>query len=548
MRVIAARSNRCEQIVAARQKAGMTQKDLSREIHVPLWLVDRFERGLEDAGPYVPSIVRATGHQIVWGGSSHTPAREARSFRAEWVVALRREPSTTLILGVLTTLIVIRFFTEGIAVLPRSTTFIDVPIFLLLVGVAITRGRSLPRRDASFTLLGTLFLVIVVATTVVNIGRVHPAPVLLFLYGFLGPLAIYQAVYRLWPVGQAIKLSRLLVGLALIQFVVVAAIDLPEFLRTRDPDVVSGTFGDNPYQLVFYLLVTAALLAGIATFEKRRLAARFAPLLFVAIAATIFLAQYRTVLITTMMTLLVVAGFLSIARGRGFLLGVALITAFIAMLSVVQTHFPETKFETVVSTIQSDPGFYLSTRLHSADGLYALYSDHPETVVTGTGPGTFSSRSWRTFAILKRTRTAVAAPLAEKLTGGGYRTDIADKYVVSRLRDSEAIQGSYALTQPFSSYASLLAEVGVLGCAALIGLYLVALFRSARFTLTAFRTAVPGDPLPALLLASTIAFLVLLQLGAFENWLEVTRLTFPSWTLLAVATKECRARQAADEA
>jgi hypothetical protein len=341
-----------------------------------------------------------------------------------------------------------------------------------------------------------------------------------------------------------VRLSRLLVGLAHVQFLAVAAFDLPEFLRTRNPDVVSGTFGDNPYQLVFYLLVVAALLAGIATFEKRRLAARFAPLLFVAIAATVFLAQYRTVLITTMLTLLVVAAFLSVGRRRGLLLGAGLLVTFVAMLSFVQRSFPETKFKTVVSTIQSDPWFYFTTRLHSADGLYALYSDQPRAIVTGTGPGTFSSRAWRTFAILERTRTNVAAPLAEKLTGGNYRTDVADEYVVPRLRDAQTVQGSYALTQPFSSYASLLAEVGVLGCAILIGLYGIALLRAGRLTLAAFRTAVPGDPLPALLLAATVAFLVLLQLAAFENWLEVTRLTFPSWILLAVATKEFRARAA----
>jgi hypothetical protein len=42
-----------------------------------------------------------------------------------------------------------------------------------------------------------------------------------------------------------------------------------------------------------------------------------------------------------------------------------------------------------------------------------------------------------------------------------------------------------------------------------------------------------------------MALFVLLQMGFLENWLEVARVTFPTWILLAVATKEFRARYGA---
>jgi hypothetical protein len=48
--------------------------------------------------------------------------------------------------------------------------------------------------------------------------------------------------------------------------------------------------------------------------------------------------------------------------------------------------------------------------------------------------------------------------------------------------------------------------------------------------------------LPALALACTAAFFVLLQMGILQSWLEVTRITFPSWILLAVITKEFQSR------
>src|SRR3712207_7413413 len=57
--------------------------------------------------------------------------------------------------------------------------------------------------------------------------------------------------------------------------------------------------------------------------------------------------------------------------------------------------------------------------------------------------------------------------------------------------------------------------------------------RSTLFPYTTlFRSATDGDPLPALLCASTVAFFVLLQMALLENWFEVTRITFLSWIIL----------------
>jgi hypothetical protein len=67
-------------------------------------------------------------------------------------------------------------------------------------------------------------------------------------------------------------------------------------------------------------------------------------------------------------------------------------------------------------------------------------------------------------------------------------------------------------------------------------------------TLAIRRGAARGDPLPALLLACTAAFFVLVQLALLDNWLEVARITFFSWALLAIATKEFEARGTARDA
>ncbi len=59
-----------------------------------------------------------------------------------------------------------------------------------------------------------------------------------------------------------------------------------------------------------------SLLAGIYTYERQRLVARFAPLLIGLSLATIVLAQYRALLITTGLALLLTAVILGRRRSR----------------------------------------------------------------------------------------------------------------------------------------------------------------------------------------------------------------------------------------
>ena len=361
-----------------------------------------------------------------------------------------------LVIGVLATLVCIRFFTEVVDALPRATTFLDVPCFLLLVAAAAARPLDLPRHKAYPSFLGPAMIFVAISTisALVNVSRMELAPPLLFFYTFLSPLGIFYATYRLWPVGRAKALSQLLVVLLLVQIAVVAVINLPAFFSSKDPDSISGTFGDNQYQLVFYLLVLSGVLAAMMRFERRRLSARVAPLLFIAIAVIIFLAQFRALLATTIVSVALIGVFLGVARGRGLAIGVFVLVAFVGSLWYVSDRYPSTKFASTIHTFTTDPLYFVRERVAAGSGVWQLYSDKPLTIVTGSGPATFSSRAWRTFGDLRLTRTAVAAPYAGALTGGEYHTDVADKYVIPRAQESVVIQGSNAVTWPWSSYFS----------------------------------------------------------------------------------------------
>jgi transcriptional regulator with XRE-family HTH domain len=548
-----------ERIAEARRRAGLTQKQLAGSLGVSLWTVEELERGNREPRPVLTAVAEATAAQRSWlVGDSIRGQLEAAQVEADGEDRAADSPPADdlasgslfgrqLVLWSIGLLVTIRFFTEVVSVLPRAANFVDIPIFIALVGAAIRQRRIESEeigRSPKYLVSGLLFLMICAISVVVNPDRIAVAPVLVFIYGFLAPLAVYYAVYRIWPVGGALSLSRLLVVLGLLQLVVVASVDLPQFLSHQDPDRITGTFGENAYQLVFFMLVFACVVAGIFTFEKQRVIARFAPLLFVAILAVIFLAQYRALLVTTGLTVLAIGAILGSTRARGFLVGAIAMIAFLGTLSFVAQEFPVLRFADTVSTLRADPTLYFGARLGAVRSALRLFSENPRFILTGAGPGTYSSRAWQTFALSKsKSRSNVAGSYVVALTGGHpYHTDVSDKYTEPQLVTGASITGSKALSSPFSSYTSLLGEVGLLGALTILSAYVMALFQAGRMTIAVIRRPRSRDPLIALVFASAATFYLLLQLAFLENWLEVTRVTFLSWALLAIVTKEFQTR------
>jgi DNA-binding XRE family transcriptional regulator len=541
-------------VAVARRAMGLTQRDLAARLRVSLWTVEQLEAGRRDPEAHLGAIAELTQRPETWfreglGGARPAAAAPSGAGTESAGGIHRSAGGQGLVLASLGALVLVRFFTEVVGVLPRALNFVDVPLLAVLVvaAAAVHLPRGQQEEATRYLPAAALFLLLCVVAAVANPSRVELGPVLVFIYGFLGPLLLYWSVYRLWPPGAALSLSRLLVALLVVELAVVALIDLPRFLGTDNPDEITGTFGENPYQLVFFLLVVAAVLAGIFTFEHRRAAARFAPVLFVAILAVILLAQYRALLFTTALTIVVLTLVLGSARARGLVAGAVAAVAFVSALSYTSQAFPILNVAPVLSTFQSDPTSYVSERARALSHFARLYGDEPRYIATGTGPGTYSSRAWQTFSqIHSESESNVQGEYASLLTGGeAYQTDVSRKYVEPQSKKGEAIQGSKALTSPYSSYGALLAEVGLLGFLVMVGIYIRAFAQAIRMTVVTRLRAHPGDPLPALVFGSAMALFVLLQMGFLENWLEVARVTFPTWMLLAVASKEFRVRYGA---
>jgi transcriptional regulator with XRE-family HTH domain len=535
-------------LARARRAAGLSQRALADRLGTSLSTVDAIEAGRRDPTPFVARVAEVTSTPLGAFTSRAQPAIAPTSApgskdRTHVAEGLDRR---NLVLAAIVLLVTVRFFTEVHPVLPRAANFIDIPIFLVAVGVVATQPSV--RTGRWYLRTGPLiaaFFVLSLISVVVNIGRVDPAPVIVFIYGFVAPILLYAVTYRVWPPGNAVTLSRTLVALGIVQLGVVLLVDLPRFVGSHDPDEVSGTFGTNAYQLVFVLLVLVALVVGIATFEPGTRVARFAVPLVASFFVVMLLAQYRALLVSTVVAIFAVAYLLK-GRGRGVLaVGVASV-AFAGAFYYVATNLSFLRLDAAARSISGSPTEYMKGRAGVVGHVLDMYGDIPATIAIGSGPGTYSSRAWQTFAKADSTsRANVVGGYATSLTGGHvYTTDVSEKYVEPQLERGTVQQGSRAISNPFSSYASLMAELGVLGAVLIVSIYVGALGRLWRMARGLIRSPRTGDPLPAVIIATFVAFLTLLQMAFLENWFEVTRITFVVWMMFAVCCKELDAREA----
>src|SRR5262249_28577941 len=96
--------------------------------------------------------------------------------------------------------------------------------------------------------------------------------------------------------------------------------------------------------------------------------------------------------------------------------------------------------------------------------------------------------------------------------------------------------GSGTADGPFTSYVSLAAETGLLGFAAMIGLYAVSWWRLVSLARTT------GDRVErSTALAAAGALLTLMAVSLLDNYLEQTRLGCLTWFLVGLAWSRHRA-------
>src|SRR5205814_1836557 len=162
--------------------------------------VDRLERGEQDAQAYLQAVADATGTEPSVLLDDVAPAVTPAPMRSAMPVAARHHGIRRgIVAWGLAILVVVRFFTEVVHLLPGVTQFVDVPLIIVLVFAAMLVPRdALKPAGPPFSAIGGAFLVVAAVATLSNLERVALPPALLFVYGFGGPFVVYAAVRRIW--------------------------------------------------------------------------------------------------------------------------------------------------------------------------------------------------------------------------------------------------------------------------------------------------------------------------------------------------------------
>ena len=223
-------------------------------------------------------------------------------------------------------------------------------------------------------------------SVVLNVSRVLPPPVLLFVYGFLSPLAFAWVALRIWPVGQVVALSRSTYSTRPIAVRRRCAIRFSEICLVWKCRTLLQERRRNGYQLVFFLLVFSVLVAGIATFEPQRRTAKFsAPVLLGLAFLIIFLAQYRALLVSAASTVVFVGLILGSQRARGLVIGSIGVVAFVEP-RIRGRRLPRTGVRSLLT-----PSGKTRSRSYPRDSIHGgtfhpCKADDPLYAVAGTRP------------------------------------------------------------------------------------------------------------------------------------------------------------------
>jgi len=437
------------------------------------------------------------------------------------------------ILGFIFTVLTARFFTETIRVLPKGLDLIDlaiIPLILLLaLGGKAVHGvdKNLHRRILHLS-VGYFFLCLLSAA--INFERMHLGPFLLYLFGILEGPILYLGMNKLIHDKKkfGLQVAKFFNLILIIQILVVVFINYPLLIATGNPDVVSGTFGNNSYQFTALLIVIAGFLIGRQYANPRSMYYAIAIQFFIIL--TFLLLQYRTAVPAFFLSYAVLITMLYGSR----LMKMAVIAVPIAFFVFIgfrqiERSSLDLKYEDLLVLAQDLSVIMEYGKFQSYANTAVMFGEYPTAILFGVGPGTYVSRANYTFTTELKVQSKGVGPIITRIFGDhDYSTDVYMQYI-EPLFSLDALFGSVQINNPNSSLLAVTAETGLLGLAIMVAIYGTLVVRSRRYLHYAMERR---DPiLTPLASALMIGVIYLCLISPLDNYLEIARVTLPVWLL-----------------
>lgn len=441
-----------------------------------------------------------------------------------------------------------RFFSEKIKLFPKEIDLINFPfavllIFLLIIRIGIKTGQSrISNEEKRIYKILFVFVLFIVLSIIVNYNIIFFPASMLFFLGFLEGPILFIALSRLVKDRErfVFQIKRLFMTLFWLNVIVVFAVDLPMFIITGNPDLISGTYGNNTYQFSMLLLIMGGLLLGENYIIRRRFIVVLSTQLLILFI--FYLSQFRAGVpfflfaYFLMITVLYGRNITKILIPAAFLiLGLFIL---IGILTEKKAVFGDLRYEEYALLISHPEDFTKFGKLQIYSNTIQMFADYPYVALFGVGPGGFLSRANYTFSVELK-----SSFYAQKGVANIIRTTfgISEPYTnqfIRRYKDTifgGAFYGTFQLSNPQASYLSLITEVGLVGGIFFLSLYFY-IFKRAFYYHKVIKDLAPEYISLSVALVGSVTYL--LGLAVLDNYLEMARVTLPVWLLFwTVANK-----------
>jgi len=425
----------------------------------------------------------------------------------------------------------IRFFTETVVILPRALQFLDMGLLVLILIIFLLwflAGKEL--RTSGFS--GGLFLIyllLLFLSVIFNIGRMELRVIGSYVLLQLGPMLFFIFFINAnFNIEKINKLIKILIYTGIIQ-IVVSLFQIPKALAVS-ADFINGTFGWNSTQMLAFLSTFVFCLIASYRMVKQRKLKRYILILLAVSFFIFYLASWRALWLSFPATMLIVLYFeknTSQKLGRILLFASIFLFALNFFFSFTGAKGNTYRYEnnTMFQILEFDYDIKDIGKIRALLSVTDLYQDYPLAIIWGTGPGTYGSRAFRTFAVQYGGKTDVTADFVK----AGYSSDVAKKYLYSIYDNFKPAFSSSTINSWQSSYVGMLGETGIFGFLLVAAIYVSTIKRLYRIHKYSFDLYSH-----ALSLGSIGAILFLAQTSFFDDYLGVFRVTFPTWLLIGI--------------
>lgn len=440
-----------------------------------------------------------------------------------------------------------RFFTETIGVAPKAIDVIDLGFVPALVALGLLLHRPTHNRREVGALSNILILVLLCigVSALANADRLLMPAAALFSIGFLsGPLLFWGMCKTLGKgPGFDRMVTKMMMGLCVANLLVVVFINIPQFIASKNPDYISGTFGLNAYFFSGFLMIAAGYFIGLGRNGTIRTSTNIG--IQIVIIVVYYLLQYRSAL-----PFFLLAYVLVLVRTYNRQILKPVIAMFVVGYLVLQVGNlfttrvdTDLKYDSWVELVKN-PGEYMTYGKFSAyTQTVLMMGDNPAAILVGVGPGNYLSRAYYTFSheLIRGTDKGVARIIDRFLGISQPRfTAISEMYMAPTR--TGAVFGSKQLSNPNSSIIAPIAEIGLLGGAIIVGMYLYLCWMGWQLVRDVKSRAPELLPLACAFLTGSV---YLFGLGFLDNVWEMTRATLPVWLLFYTTLNGLRQRDAA---